>query len=121
MKVCIPAVNSEGLKAPVSEHFGSAPYFVIVDTDSQAAETLANPNEHHDHGSCHPMGTLAGRGVTAVACGGMGKRAVESLNAGGVRVYLTQGETVGDVVADFNSGRCPELRPDQACAGHGCH
>ncbi len=33
MKICFPTMNLEGLESRVYEHFGSAPGFVIVDSE----------------------------------------------------------------------------------------
>ena len=35
MNLCIPITEDQGLQSPVSGHFGSAPYFMIVDTGSR--------------------------------------------------------------------------------------
>ncbi|RME41495.1 MAG: diguanylate cyclase, partial [Deltaproteobacteria bacterium] len=34
MKVCFPVNNDQGLESEVYGHFGSAPAFVVVDTES---------------------------------------------------------------------------------------
>lgn len=42
MNLCIPVTQDLGLQSPVCMHFGSAPLFLIVDTDSGATETIVN-------------------------------------------------------------------------------
>lgn len=125
MKICIPTTGKKGLKETVSAHFGGAPYFALVDLDSAAVEVIENANQHHGHGQCQPMSSIEGRGVGAVVTGGMGRRAIERLNAGGVKVYQAQGGTVREVIDWFRSGQVRELSPDQACGHHGdgrgCH
>ena len=121
MKICIPTTGNKGLEEEVYGHFGSAPYFTLVDTETSVVEVIDNQNLHHSHGSCHPMLSLSGKGVNAVVTGGMGRRAIEMLNAGGVKVYQAGGRTVSAVVAEFKNGGLKELSPDTACAGHGCH
>ena len=44
MKLCIPTRTDEGLEATSTGHFGSAPYFTLVDTESEELTTLANPD-----------------------------------------------------------------------------
>lgn len=121
MKICIPTTGNKGLTEKVYEHFGSAPFFTLVDTENSTVEVIDNTNQHHSHGACHPMQSLSGKGVTAVVTGGMGRRAIEMLNAGGVKVYRAAGETVDAVVKEYKNGGLQELSPDTACAGHGCH
>ncbi len=35
MNICIPVNEDKGLQSPVCAHFGSAPAFMIVDTESR--------------------------------------------------------------------------------------
>ena len=65
MKLCIPTETQDGKQAKVHSHFGSAPYFVIYDTDSETSDVIDNPNQHHVHGACHPMMALSGRKISA--------------------------------------------------------
>ena len=58
MRICIPTKTDNGTKAQVSEHFGSAPYFTIYDSDTKTIETLDNSNQHHEHGTCNPISIL---------------------------------------------------------------
>ncbi len=118
MKICIPATGGKGLEETVSAHFGSAPYFTLVDPDSGAVEIIANANQHHSHGQCQPMSSIEGCGVDAVVTGGMGWRAIERLHAGGIKVYRAEGGTVREIVERFKAGQVNELSPEQACAGH---
>ena len=121
MKICIPTTGNKGMGEEVYGHFGSAPYFTLVDIETDAVEVIDNQNQHHSHGSCHPMLSLTGKRVEAVVTGGMGRRAIEMLNADGVKVYQAEGQTVGAVVTGFKNGSIKELSPESACAGHGCH
>ena len=119
MKICIPTTGGKGLEETVSAHFGSAPYFTLVDLESAAVEVIENANQHHNHGQCQPMSSIEGRGVDAVVTGGMGRRAIERLNAGGVKVYHAEGGTVREVIDQFKSGRArrvfprPSVRPSR--------
>ena len=39
MKICIPVNENNGVDSSVSAHFGSAPFFMIVDSDTGSALT----------------------------------------------------------------------------------
>jgi predicted Fe-Mo cluster-binding NifX family protein len=41
MKVCVTA-GAEGLDAPIDPRFGRCPFFVLVDKESAAAESVPN-------------------------------------------------------------------------------
>lgn len=121
MKICIPTETNEGIDAKVYGHFGSAPYFTIFDTDKENYETINNSNQHHSHGTCHPMTVLGGKDIDVVVCGGMGMRAVQGLNSSGIRVYKADGVTVGEVIKQYKVNKLEEITPKNACAQHGCH
>jgi predicted Fe-Mo cluster-binding NifX family protein len=94
MRICIPTTTNDGKTAKVNEHFGSASYFTIYDTENNSVEVIENSNEHHSHGMCLPMTTLTGKNIDAVVCGGMGARAVQKLNEGGIKAYRAVAGTV---------------------------
>lgn len=120
MKLCIPTLDDRDLAAPLSPHFGSAPYFTLVDTATGACETHANGGTHA-HGACSPVAALTALRPDAVLCGGMGARATALLLQAGIRPLLVEAATAGEAAAAFAAGRFRELTPDLACAAHGCH
>ena len=121
MKLCIPTETNEGKSAKVYGHFGSAPYFTIVDTEKNSVEIIDNANQHHAHGTCHPMNVLMGKSIDAVVTGGMGARAVQGLNQGGIKAYRAIPGTVDDIVSRFTKGGLEEITVQNACAQHNCH
>jgi predicted Fe-Mo cluster-binding NifX family protein len=121
MLVCIPTNGNLGLEDTVSDHFGSAPFFTLINTNDGAVTILENRTAHHDHGTCHPMTQLARHHIDCVVCAGMGRRAVETLNGEGIKTYLADGKTVSEIVAQMQSGGLTEIDPRQACRGHAQH
>src|SRR4030042_6607386 len=121
MKICLPTTGKKGLKEMVYNHFGSAQYFTIYDTDLKTVEVVENDNSHHDHGSCQPVNMISKYKINAIMTNGMGRRAVQMLNEGGIKVYLLNGNTVEDAVKRFESNELVELTIVNACDGHGCH
>lgn len=121
MKICLPTTGKGGLNETVFEHFGSAKYFTIYDTDTKTIQIVENDNEHHSHGMCQPLGAISKYNIDAVLSGGMGRRAVQLLNDGGIKVYLMQGSTVSEAIKNFEENKLTELTFENACGGHGCH
>ncbi|MGO9017587.1 MAG: NifB/NifX family molybdenum-iron cluster-binding protein [Syntrophobacteraceae bacterium] len=118
MKICFPTETLEGLESRVYEHFGSAPGFVIVDTESKSVEEINNSDLHHAHGMCQPLKALGGREVDAVAVGGIGVGALMKLQAQGITVFrVTQG-TVGENVNFIMKKNLPQFDARFTCAGH---
>jgi predicted Fe-Mo cluster-binding NifX family protein len=118
MKLCIPTEDSNGLDARVCAHFGSAPFFTVIDTDTDGVELLNNANLSHQHGNCNPVSSVESHGVDAIVCGGLGKRALARLQASGYTVYLSDALTVRDVLVGYRGGMLREASMDEACGGH---
>jgi predicted Fe-Mo cluster-binding NifX family protein len=118
MKLCIPTMDGSGLAAEASGHFGSAPYFTLVDTESGRCEVISNQRHQHRHGACDPIRHLGPGDFEAVVCRGMGRRALSSLARVGVDVFVTDGETVSDIVTAAREGRLSRLSSTDACGGH---
>lgn len=119
MNLCIPVTEDNGLRTQVSAHFGSAPLFLILNTDSGACRALPNKNLHHGHGMCQPLMSLAGEQLDGIAVGGIGMGALNKLQAANVRVFISGESTVEETVAAFKSGSLREATPAMACGHHG--
>ena len=119
MNLCIPVEADLGLDSRVCAHFGSAPYFLIVDSATGTYRATVNGNQHHGHGMCMPLQSLQGERFDAMVVGGIGMGALNKLSAAGIRVYRSQHATVGEVVAAFKTGSLELMQPGMACAQHG--
>ncbi len=118
MKICFPVETMKGLESRVYEHFGSAPGFVIVDTDTNTVEEIKNGDLHHAHGMCQPLMALGGRQVDAIAVGGIGMGALMKLQAQGLRVFRVTLGTVGQNIKSVLEESLPEFDASFTCAGH---
>ena len=125
MKVCIPVEEYHGLESAVYGHFGSAPVFALVDTETMAVEPIGNRDQDHQHGACKPLRAIAGRQINAVIVGGIGPGAIRGLQSVGIQVFRFIGGTAAEAVAQFKAGALPMLTLDGACGGHAdghdCH
>ncbi len=119
MNICIPVNTDQGLASAVCAHFGSAPFFMIVDAESGACRTLVNQNQHHAHGMCQPLAALAGEHIDAIVVGGIGAGALGKLMAAGIGVYRAEHPTVDRTVEAFKSGELRGMSMDGTCGHHG--
>jgi predicted Fe-Mo cluster-binding NifX family protein len=123
MRICIPTHGDEGLGAEVAGHLGRAPFLTLVDTESGALDVIANAP--HQGGQCRPAAPLEGRGVDAIVCLGVGRRALATLETAGIRVLTTRASRVDEVLLALRAGAVREMSARDACAGHhddsGCH
>ena len=118
MKICFPVADNNGLESEVYGHFGSAPQFVVVDTETRQLQDVINRDQHHAHGACNPLHALGGHAVDGIVVGGIGAGALMGLNRAGLKVYRALGATVADNLAAFAQGSLSELTADQVCGGH---
>lgn len=118
MKICFPALDSNGLDSEMSGHFGSAPFFLIVDTDTSEVSPLGNDNKHHEHGQCNPVAAFANSQVDVAVVSGIGAGAISKLGMHKIAVYQGATGTIGDNVELFKEGKLSLLDASHACGGH---
>lgn len=118
MKICFPVQKDEGINSAVYNHFGSAPIFVVVDTDTNDLSTISNRDQHHSHGACNPMKALDNQKVDAIVVGGIGAGALTRLNQMGIIVHRSQASTIQENMAMFASQSLPVLTVQGCCGGH---
>jgi predicted Fe-Mo cluster-binding NifX family protein len=119
MKVCFPVLKAEGLESEVYGHFGSAPVFIVVDTENNNVTSINNSDQHHVHGACNPLKAVNNQKVDAVVVGGIGGGALTRLNQLGIKVFQAQAQTVRENIQMLKDQNLPELTLQHTCAGHG--
>lgn len=118
MKICFPALDSNGLDSKMSGHFGSAPFFLVVDSETKAVSPLGNTNQHHAHGQCNPVAAFANAQVDIAVVSGIGAGAISKLGSHNIAVYQGAKPTIGENVDLFNAGALSLLNATHACGGH---
>lgn len=118
MKICIPVEDNNGLDSRVCAHFGSAPFFLVVDSDTNVCDPIVNDGAHHAHGMCQPLALLGGKDIDGVVVGGIGQGALFKFQAANIGVYLSEFSTVNETLAAHRSGSLRALSAG-TCAGHG--
>lgn len=119
MKTAFPTQTANDLDSPVFNHFGSAAFFIVVDTDTHEYDIIENQDKDHLHGQCQPLAALDNYPVDAVVVGGIGKGALGKLNASGVRTFRAVDGTVRENLSLLAQGKLQEFLPGQTCKGHG--
>jgi predicted Fe-Mo cluster-binding NifX family protein len=119
MRVCIPTTSDAGLSARLSPHFGRAPYYTVVDTDTWAMHAVPNASAEHGHGECRPLAGMQGYAADVVVCRGLGRNALEGLRSGGVEVYVSTEWDVSGALGRFLAGDLEAVTSEEVC--HGSH
>ena len=118
MIIAFPAQDDQGAESMVYSHFGSARFFIMIETGNTKVETIINQDMHHQQGQCQPLAALGGKHVDAVVVGGIGGGALQKLQSAGIKVYRAVEGTVKENLELIKSKRLPEFTIDQTCAGH---
>ena len=117
MKVCIPTANDGGLEDTVSEHFGRANSFTIVDLDSGEVKVIRNKSIHMG-GKLYPPEIMAREKVDAMICKGIGVKALMRFSELRIDVYISEGGKVKDILECFRRGDLKKADIGDGCSGH---
>lgn len=119
MNLCIPVTADRGLESPVSGHFGSAPIYLLVDSETRATRAVSNARAVHEHGACRPLDALSGETIDALVVGGIGAGALAKLRGAGIRVFRAKAPTASACLDAFLRDEVEEIDPAGACGRHG--
>ncbi|RLF53830.1 MAG: dinitrogenase iron-molybdenum cofactor biosynthesis protein [Thermoplasmata archaeon] len=117
MKVCIPTASDGGLEDEISEHFGRASTFTIVDLDSGETKVIRNESVHMG-GKIYPPEIMAREKVDAMICKGIGVKALFRFSELGIDVYIAEGGKVREILESFKRGDLKKADTGDTCPGH---
>lgn len=108
MKVAI-TTQGTNLTDELDLRFGRAKRFLIVDTDSNAVESLDNAvNLNAAQGAgIQSAQAIARAGVGAVITGHVGPKAFAALQAADIEIHLAQAGTAAEALDRFKRGALP--------------
>jgi len=111
-RIVIPVIEDSGLESRLSEHFGRAPYFMVVEIDSKGEivniEAIPNTSEHFG-GFGRPPDKILQLRPTALITYGMGPRALSIFQQARVAVLRANASTVREVIEAFKRNELEEL------------
>jgi len=110
-RIVIPAEDGNGLNARLSEHFGRAPYFIIVDLEEgNISNVQVVPNEsEHFGGFGRPSDRILQFRPNAVITFGMGPRALSIFQEARVAVLRANSTIVKEVIEAYRQDKLEEL------------
>ncbi|MDL2275272.1 diguanylate cyclase [Desulfosarcina sp. OttesenSCG-928-G10] len=118
MKIAFPVEANDGLSSKVYGHFGSAPLFIFMETETGTFSASENPDQHHEHGFCNPMAALGGQKVDTVVVGGIGGGALKKLTDDGIAVYKAVEGTVDQNARLLKEGKLKVFETHHTCGHH---
>lgn len=117
MKIAVPTMGNNGLADEVSQHFGRAPTFTIVDTETNDVKVMDNTSQHMG-GQGYPPEIMQRAGVKVMLCSGLGPKAIAMFEEFGIDVFVSAAGTVKDAVNSWKEGKLPEATDANACKEH---
>ena len=111
-RIVIPVADNSGLNSRLSEHFGRAPYFMVIEINSKgeilSVEAIPNTSEHFG-GFGRPPDRILQLKPTAVVTYGMGPRALNIFQQARVAVLRASAATVREVIEAYKRNELEEL------------
>jgi predicted Fe-Mo cluster-binding NifX family protein len=111
-RIVIPVEDNSGLEAKVAQHFGRAPYFVLIELNGRGQITNIqidpNTNEHMG-GTGHPHESLLVLKPAVIIASGMGIGGLRSFQDAGIKVLKAQGSTINEIITNFKEGKLEPL------------
>lgn len=109
MKVAISASRGD-INAPVDPRFGRCPYYVFINTETNAAEIVQNQAAIAGGGAgIQAAQSVVEQGAATVITGNMGPNAFQVFDAAGVAVYTTNNMTVSQAVEALKTGTLAQI------------
>ena len=104
MKVLITSQGTS-LESNVDPRFGRAPYFVLVEGDTNQVEAVENPYGDAMGGAGIQAAQLAiEKGAKVVLTGNVGPNAYATLQSAGIVIHVGTSGTVADALKKFQQG-----------------
>jgi predicted Fe-Mo cluster-binding NifX family protein len=121
MKIAITAESNNGLESMVAQHFGHAPYFILVDVENSqvtATQSVANPFANgHEPGQI--PGFIQEQNANVMLSGGMGGRAIQFFEQAGIKAATGANGTVRQALESYLGGKLSEAAPCDESVAHG--
>lgn len=112
VRLVVPSSEEKGLDSRLSQHFGRAPFYVVVDLDEKgniiSDSAIPNTSEHFG-GVGVPPDRIIQLKPNALVTYGLGSKALAMFQTAGVAVLRTEANTVREVVSAYNNNELQEL------------
>ncbi|MDI6698686.1 MAG: NifB/NifX family molybdenum-iron cluster-binding protein [Candidatus Saccharicenans sp.] len=118
-RIVLPVAENKGLASRIADHFGRAPYFLIVEVDEQgqiASERPVSNSGEHSGGRGHAHDSILEFEPDYLIVPGMGPRGLKAMKSAGVEVLRTGADQVQEALEAFREGRLEIL--NQGCGHH---
>ena len=102
MKVCFPVSEDLGINSVIYGHFNSAPFFLVVDIETQKTQTIFNCDPKEPFAGCNPFMALKSIDINGIIAGCMGDSALQTMNLCGHRVFEAESQILSKIWSCLN-------------------
>ncbi len=114
MRICVTS-KGKSLGDQLDERFGRCSYLLVVDTDTDQVEAMANPGVMVDHGAAIAAAQrVLDAQVDALVTGHLGPNAEGMLESHSMTVYQARGCTVQEALDAYRAGKLKLILPAEA-------
>jgi predicted Fe-Mo cluster-binding NifX family protein len=117
MLISVPITENGDMNSSVSDHFGKAPAYLLIDSMTMNARTIPNRSDHMG-GIGTPPERMAKEKVDVVICSGLGPKALKALMNNGIKVYVGATGTAKEAIAIWQAGGLQIASDENACKSH---
>lgn len=111
MKIAVASTGKE-MNSALDSRFGRASAFVVYDTETEEIQAIDNGmNLNAAQGAgIQTAQNVAATGASAVIGANFGPKAVQVLQAAGIKMYICSAGTVGEALKEFAHGKLEEAK-----------
>ncbi len=117
VRLAMPVNRYDGLDSTLSQHFGKAPGFIVVDATGGELTYLDSAKARRAS-ECAPIQALVSAGSRVVLANSMGRGAMARCLAAGMQILQAEGQTVAEVLEAYRGQHCPDFPDDAICSHH---
>ena len=110
----IPVVTDQGMKSKISQHFGRATYYAIINEDDNSIKMIQNSSNHFG-GPDSPPELLQSNGVDRMLCSGLGRKAIEKFESYGIEVFVGANNDIETSLNLYKEGKLQVATDEHAC------
>ncbi len=109
MKIALP-VDGNSMESQVCMSFGRAPYYLVRDTETKANQFVTNKAAAQSGGAgIRAAQIVADQGVDVLLTPRCGVNAAGVIQAAGIKIYRTEGDSIEGNIEAFLDGRLSTL------------
>lgn len=114
MRIVIPTNNEKGLEDEIAEHFGRCLTYTFLNEKGEVIEIIKNTSEHMS-GKGLPPELMKEHGADILLCKDLGPRALNLCKDLGIKVYVSQVQTVKEIFDMWKNNEIKEATIEDIC------